>query len=256
MPSGSQSTGVTQNLKAEDVVEGRSYKLYANIKVILDKTGTGTTLAFCRLDNTSIGNPDTLGRELQITAGSDWNDKTWHHMPPLDVTLKPGITSARVMCGIWSSDGQNKTHTAYFTGLQLVPNPVIQLTATRTSEAHVTLSWKDIIPDKSGYRLERCNTTTCQDGDFIQIGAEMPATTTNYIDVVPAANVTYTYRVKAVKTATCNWSVTSNNAAVLTGVTAPVNFTATAVNTTRIDLNWSNSTMTETGFTLGAMHRS
>ncbi len=250
LPSGSQSTGVTQNLKAEDVVEGRSYKLYANIKVNLDKTGTGTTLAFCRLDNTSIGNPDTLGRELQITAGSDWNDKTWHHMPPLDVTLKPGVTSARVMCGIWSSDGQNKTHTAYFTGLQLVPNPVVQLTAARTSEAHVTLSWKDIIPDKSGYRLERCNTETCQDGDFIQIGADMPATTTNFIDVVPAANATYTYRVKAVKTATCNWSVTSNNAAVLTGVTAPVNFTATAVNTTRIDLNWSNNTMTETGFTL------
>jgi uncharacterized delta-60 repeat protein len=247
MASGSQSAGATQVLNIADIVVGKSYKLYANIKTNLDKSATSTTLAFCRLDSAS-GNPDTLGREHQIQVISAWNDNAWHHMTPLDVTIKAGTTAPKVVCGIWSADGQNKTHSAWFTGLQLVPNPIIELAASRSSEAQINLSWKDVIPDKSAYRLERCDLASCAEGDFVQIGADLPASTLNYVDVVPVPNIPYTYRIKAVKAASCNWSVTSNSVTLQADVTTPLNLTATAVNTTRIDLSWGNSTATETGF--------
>ncbi|HEY3307263.1 MAG TPA: DUF2341 domain-containing protein [Desulfuromonadaceae bacterium] len=249
MPAGSQSAYVYQALKSSDVVPGRSYKLMAKIKANLDKTTTSTALAYCRLDSVG-GNPDTLGREMHTLATDAWNDNAWHNMTPLDITLKAGITSATVICGIWTADGQNKTHTAYFTGLQLVPNPTINLTATPVSEDQVNLAWSDSITDKTGYTVERCNLATCLDTDFQQVVTGLPASTNSFNDVVPAPGVLYTYRLKAFKTVSggCGWTVNSNTPSVTPSIAAPAGLVATPVNTTRIDLAWSYASASETGF--------
>lgn len=70
---------------------------------------------------------------------------------------------------------------------------------------------------------------------------------------VPSVNLNYTYRVRAFKTAAgCaggEWnSEYSTTASADSNLVAPGDLTATAINTTRIDLTWTDNTGSETGF--------
>ena len=81
-----------------------------------------------------------------------------------------------------------------------------------------------------------------------QVGGDLPAGTTTFSDIVPVTGLSYTYRVKAFKTASCGWTTTSNTVIVPVAVSAPAGLTAAPVNTTRIDLTWNYSSASETGF--------
>jgi len=75
-----------------------------------------------------------------------------------------------------------------------------------------------------------------------------------FSDTTVAESLTYTYRVRGYKTATCEggWDSpeNSNTASAVTTLNDPSGLTATAVNTTQINLSWTNSTVSETGFTI------
>ncbi len=75
-----------------------------------------------------------------------------------------------------------------------------------------------------------------------------------YSDLTVDEDRTYTYRVIAYKTATCEggWDSPSysNTVAATTMLADPSGLNAAAIDTTRIDLSWTNNTVSETGFTI------
>ncbi len=59
----------------------------------------------------------------------------------------------------------------------------------------------------------------------------------------------YTYRMKSLKNATCNWeTIYSSEVTANTTLNAPDGLSATPIDTTRVDLAWTDNTYTETGF--------
>jgi uncharacterized delta-60 repeat protein len=118
------------------------------------------------------------------------------------------------------------------------------LTAVRGSEAQVNLAWLDAATDESGYRVERST-----DGvNFVQVGGDLAANTTSYSDLGLTPDTTYTYRVKAFKNAANPWVTVSNTASATTTNLAPAGLGTTAVNTTRVDLAWTDQSGNETAF--------
>jgi len=71
-----------------------------------------------------------------------------------------------------------------------------------------------------------------------------------YRDTGLDPSVSYTYRVRAYKNAACAWTTFySNEATAETDeVPAPTHLSLTVINSTTIDLNWWDNTMSETGF--------
>lgn len=127
------------------------------------------------------------------------------------------------------------------------------LSATQISESGIRLSWSDANADESGFYLERCSgdSTACASGAYVQVAVVPPGNSLAYDDAGLEANATYTYRVKAYKSADCAWeSAPSSTASASTVPLSPGSLSATAVNTTRIDLAWSDLTVSETGYVL------
>jgi len=129
------------------------------------------------------------------------------------------------------------------------PAPVAPggLTATRSSEAQVNLSWSDNTADETGFEIERCAGAGCT--SFAKIDA-VAAGVTSYNDTIALApDTTYRYQVRAYKTAACGWfSSYSPIAQAVTSNTVPSGLTAVAASTTEVNLDWTDNTGSETGF--------
>ena len=134
-------------------------------------------------------------------------------------------------------------YSAIATAATPVPGTPV-LTATRGSESRVTLAWSDPLTDETGYRVERSIDGT----NFTPVGADLAANTTGYSDTSAVAATTYTYRVRGFKTAANPWETVSNTASVTTTINVPTGLTATAANTTQVNLVWNRTTEGETGF--------
>ena len=111
------------------------------------------------------------------------------------------------------------------------------LTATVTSTS-MNLSWTDTSTTEAGFKLERSN-----GGAFSQI-ATVAANITNYADT-PLTEGTYTYRVRAYNPG--GNSAYSNNASASV-IPAPTNLTATASDSSTVNLTWTDNATTEAGF--------
>lgn len=130
------------------------------------------------------------------------------------------------------------------------------LAASRVSEAKLALSWLDNANDESGFVLERAE-GSCDFTGAAQI--MIAANSTAYNDTDPAlkAETLYCYRISAYKddldpgTANNGWLLTAaGTASATTTITAPDPVIVTAFNTTRIDLSWTDNTVSETGFAI------
>ncbi len=119
------------------------------------------------------------------------------------------------------------------------------LTAVRNSEVQINLSWTDTTTDETGFKVDRCTGAGCT--NFAEIAA-LAAGTTAYSNTGLTYGITYTYQVRAYKTATCAWETTSGTASATTSIAAPSILTASAANTTQINLSWTDNTSSETGF--------
>lgn len=143
--------------------------------------------------------------------------------------------------GSWETDFSNVVSTT----TSDITAPV--LTLTRVSEVSVKLDWTDTTTDETGFKVERCNLTTCNDTDFVLVST-LNNNTTTYTDIVPVTNTKYTYRVRAFKTASCGWEIVSATKEITLSPNAPSLLTATSANTTQVNLNWGDNTASETGF--------
>jgi len=130
------------------------------------------------------------------------------------------------------------------------PKPPRGLTATAVSENQINLDWKDNRePDLAGYNVYY---STSSGGPYDYVDS-VSMNTSNYSNTGLAAGTTYYYVVTAVDTA---WkeSDNSNEASATTGggtvepPAAPTNLTATAVSSSKINLNLTDNANNETGF--------
>ncbi len=143
--------------------------------------------------------------------------------------------------------------------IRLVPN--YNLAAARVSEMQVNLSWAASSYDATGYKIERCAGVGCSadPANFSQI-ATVTSGTTSYTDGVLTPATSYSYRIRPYKTfaqsctASPGWNGGgwdggySNTATIITTNNPPSPFTATAANTTQVNLAWTDTTTNETNF--------
>ncbi|OHB27078.1 MAG: hypothetical protein A2X84_02140 [Desulfuromonadaceae bacterium GWC2_58_13] len=120
------------------------------------------------------------------------------------------------------------------------------LSATRASETQINLSWSDANSDETGFKIERCQGASCN--DFTEIAT---AGTTSYQNTGLTPGASYSYRVRATKTAGCGWdSATSATATAITSVQNPDSLVAVVANTTQINLSWADRSSSETAFVI------
>ncbi|GAB3257234.1 fibronectin type III domain-containing protein [Nocardioides dilutus] len=125
------------------------------------------------------------------------------------------------------------------------PSAPTALSATAISTTRVDLTWTASTDDVgvTGYRVERCQGTSCT--DFAQVGTP---TGTAFTDPGLAASTEYRFRVRAVDAAgnlsaySSIATVTTPAAADTTAPSPPTALSATAVSSSRIDLTWTPST--------------
>ncbi len=131
------------------------------------------------------------------------------------------------------------------------PAPPEYFTLTQLTESSVRLDWNDPNSDESGYKVERCTGTStyCGDDDAkFTVTYPLPANTITYTNSGLAPNNSYTYRLRAYKSADCPWSLVSGTQSITATVPAPTGLTLQALSSTGIKLTWANTTLTETGF--------
>ncbi len=136
------------------------------------------------------------------------------------------------------------------TPIPLVPTG---LAALRISESQINVTWNDNTSgttEETGFKIEKCIGASCSE---VTVSGTSGTGVRTYQDTGLEPSTTYTYRVKAYKTASCAWDTDYNNvtaALATTTVSAPSNITATASSATQITVSWNDNTATETGFTL------
>lgn len=119
----------------------------------------------------------------------------------------------------------------------------VSLTATPTT---VNISWLDLAPNETGYRLER----SANGGTFL-LWIILPANTTSYTDTLVTTGTTYSYRLIATS-AEGSSAPSATPSITVPGVppTAPTGLIATPASRTQITLSWTDTSMNETGYTI------
>jgi hypothetical protein len=118
------------------------------------------------------------------------------------------------------------------------------LSATVVNGTQVTLLWADNSSAETGFRIERCLGETCTNFTLIKtVGANV----TTFTNTGLTANQTYRYRVRAYQGTTNSAYTASINAQTLAKPTA---LTATSQAGGKAILNWADSNLYETGFSI------
>jgi titin len=117
------------------------------------------------------------------------------------------------------------------------------LSAVAASSSRIVLTWTDNAANEAGFKVERGT-----DGVVFSQIAQLGANVTTYSNTGLIADTTYHYRVRAYDGT--NHSAYSNVASALTlpPPAAPGNLVATAVSSSRIDLQWTDNSTYEAGF--------
>lgn len=137
----------------------------------------------------------------------------------------------------------------------LYSQPAMDQVNTRgLTETTIQVAWTDINPDESYFRIYR-GAADCT--GFTEIGQTAGPDIFTFTDTgadlaggqLPY-NTTYCYQVQAHKeTGYCNWdSLFNTTATAATDIPAPAGFAATATETTRIELIWTDTSTSETGY--------
>ncbi len=139
------------------------------------------------------------------------------------------------------------------TGTQNPPGPTgptapTNLVATAMSSSQIRLTWTDASSDETGFAIERCAGAGCSNFAAFR---NAPANSGGYVDLSVVASTSYSYRVQASNNAGA--SSFSNTASTVTLAAAaipaaPTSPTATAINSSRIDVGWTDASTTEDGF--------
>lgn len=117
----------------------------------------------------------------------------------------------------------------------------------RAYDTAIDLNWARNTSDETGFKIERCQGAGCV--NFSQI-ATVGNNVTSYSDVGLTLGASYSYRVKAYKSATCSWETAySDTVSATTALLAP-ELSATPVNSTQLNLSWLDNSRSETSFSV------
>jgi titin len=124
----------------------------------------------------------------------------------------------------------------------LTPTPPSNLVATGVSKNQINLTWQDNSSNETGFLIER---KTGSSGTYSQIGT-VGANVITFNNTGLAVNTLYFYRVRAANGS--GNSAYSNEDDERTWMNGPTNLVASNLNSTQINVTWSESIVNETGF--------
>lgn len=203
-----------------------------------DTAGTETGIRLQRCEGTAC-DFSTVTEFTLVPDTDDYTDTSVCKSTSYSYRVRSEKTDGPVWDSSWSATVSAATQT---------PGAQSGLTATRSSEIRIDLSWTDNTADENGFIIERCAGAGCSDfAELTTVGANI----NSYIDQALMPAISYSYRVRAYKTALCGWETGhSNTSSVLASISTPSGLSATAINTTQIDLAWSDNTTSESNFVI------
>ena len=133
-----------------------------------------------------------------------------------------------------------------------VPSALTNLVATAVSTSQINLAWSLGGTNQTAFQIER---STGSPGSWQSIAVIPGQFVTSYQDINLATGTAYFYRVFAVNTfgaspASNIANATTQGTSATPPPTAPINLTATAISSTAINLSWTVTSVTQTGFLL------
>ena len=118
------------------------------------------------------------------------------------------------------------------------------LSATASSASAINLAWVDNSSDERGFRIERKGGANPA---WTAIGSVL-ASVTSFADSGLLKATAYTYRVRAFNDLDSDWSNEASATTFDTPPNPPSSISATPVNSTQVNVNWTDSSNNETGF--------
>ena len=200
--------------------DGATLRLYVNGVLVASEARTGTMAA----------------STAPLSIGGDTNNGQY---------FAGRIDEVRVYrAALTASQIQTDMATAISSPDTQLPSAPSNLSATAASSSRIDLSWTAATDNVAvtGYRVERCQGAGCS--NFSEIAS---TTATSYSNNGLSANTSYSYRVRAVDTAT-NLGPYSNQDSATTPLpdaeppSAPSNLSTTAVSASQINVTWTAST--------------
>lgn len=122
------------------------------------------------------------------------------------------------------------------------------LVATPASSSQINLTWNDASNNETGFKIERCQGSVCN--NFTPI-ATVAANVISYSDAGLSASTVYSYRIRAFNAggeSGYSNTVSAQTYAANTPPAAPSNLSANAVSKSQINLTWTDNSNNETGF--------
>lgn len=204
---------------------------------------TKGTLDEVRIYNRPLTNAEIVNRYTMVASGLTLGAA---EAPP------NGDPSFDFTPSSWQSVYVNGASSA---AMPQAPAPTLT-SASRINEARIDLSWTDNSSDETGFQVERmCTTGTgCADADYAvvpggSLGASAGTGAKSFSDTGLNPNWTYSYRIRALKSGACGWGgAVSGVKSASTTVNAPVVTSTTSINTTRLDLAWTDDASTLSGY--------
>ncbi len=167
----------------------------------------------------------------------------------LDLGLERGFNFGAHFIEVYPSDCNDPVLALVLTawGALLTTTPPIPaapsgLTAIATSSSTINLGWIDNANNEIGQRIERSVGSNANYSFLTNVGAGITAfTDTGLVD-----GTLYYYRIKAFNTG--GFSTYSNEQSAITPLNSPTALTATAVSSSQINLTWTDTSASESGY--------
>ena len=143
-----------------------------------------------------------------------------------------------------AGDSSAYSNVVEITTLPDVPTAPVGLTASGITTSTINLSWTDGSTNESGFKIERSTDNIA----FVEIGFTAADVTTFSNSSLPAGT-RYYYRVRASNaTGDSAYSNVAEATTLSDTPTAPSSLAASAISSSRVDLQWTDSSTNETGF--------
>ncbi|MCP4675770.1 MAG: DUF2341 domain-containing protein [Deltaproteobacteria bacterium] len=175
--------------------------------------------------------------DIASANATTYQDTTACHNTEYSYQVQAYMTGTYDWTSAYSAPASDTTPAA------LAPTGV---SATRISEAQIDLGWTDTTNDETGFRIERCEGSGC---DVFSEVDTVVADELTYSDMTTVPGALHRYQVASYKTATCGWQLPSSPPVEETAtIDEPISLAGSVIDTTTIDLVWTDRTASETGF--------
>ena len=169
----------------------------------------------------------------------------------LDLGLERGIGFGAHFIEVYAQDCDDPNSATVLTSAARtltttppIPGPPHALTASATSSSMIALAWNDNATNEIGERIERSVGSNSAYALLFNTGPGITA----YTDGNLLDGAQYYYRIQSFNTG--GFSPYSNEQSAITPLNAPTGLTATTVSSSQVNLNWTDTSATETGFAI------